>query len=97
VSDKSPKDELPTIAQLVPIIREALRQTSGALSNEDMLTAVVRELNLSDAQLALVHDAKRGSRSEISYRMAWARTVLRAKGVMTRVARGRWILAGPNS
>jgi restriction system protein len=49
-------------------------------------------MELSDEVLAVPHDPEHGGRSEVAYRIAWARTYLKAAGLVTNSERGVWSL-----
>jgi restriction system protein len=91
-SDTTGRDQLPSVKTLGGLILTALQQAEGAVTVGEMLDAVARALKLTDEQLAIPHDSRRGQRSELSYRMAWARTDLRANGLIDRAEHGRWTL-----
>ena len=82
--------EIPTYdSYLWPII-ERLRAHGGSMTIEEMVDDVAEAMQLSDAQRAIEH-GKTG-RSEVDYRMAWARTYLKKSGVLENSARGVWRL-----
>jgi len=88
-------DELPLSPALeAPIVR-CLEEQPGPMKNAEMDALVALQLGLSDEQLKLPHDLeKRGARTEFAYRMAWARTRLKARGVLERRELGEWALSG---
>jgi restriction system protein len=49
---------------------------------------VLEQQGFSDDQLAVLHNG--GPRSEIEYRLAWARTYLKGMGLVTNASRGVW-------
>ena len=70
-----------------------LASKPGPRESRNRPTAVARELALTPEQLALPHNpAKAGGRSEFAYRMAWARTRLKAKGAIENTGLGKWAL-----
>jgi restriction system protein len=83
---------LPTVHQLTEIVLSTLRARGGTATIADMLDATVRHYALTAEQLALVHNERRGRRSELSYRLAWARTYLKGKGMIAQTGRGNWTL-----
>lgn len=65
--------------------------TLGGSARLDEIDERVIELEaFSDDQLAVLHND--GPRSEVEYRLAWARTHLKGMGLVTNVARGVWEL-----
>ena len=74
---------------LWPTLR-ALEGLGGSASNEELLEKVAFLLDLPDSVLDVPH--KRGSRSEIEYRAAWARTRLKNIGAIDGTSRGLWTI-----
>jgi len=58
---------------------EVLRDLGGSASIEEMNEAVVKLRGLTEEQQAVPHS--RGNRSEIEYRLAWARTLDKELGL----------------
>lgn len=54
------------------------------------METVVKQEQFSDEQQALLHN--NGPATEIEYRLAWARSYLKAMGLLTNSARGVWAL-----
>lgn len=79
----------PSNAYFLPII-EQLRIHGGSLTIEEMTDPVARAMQLSDAQREVGHGAS--GRSEVDYRMAWARTHLKRAGLLENSQRGVWRL-----
>ncbi len=75
----------------------ALRNLGGSGSIAEHLTQVIEEQEVPEEIAALPH-GKTG-RSELEYRLAWARTALRRCGYVENSARGVWSLteAGENA
>ncbi len=85
--------ELPRAPLLEAPIIQYLASKPGPQEIAEIDTAVARELALTPEQLALPHNpAKAGGRSEFAYRMAWARTRLKAKGAIENTGLGKWAL-----
>lgn len=85
---------LPNISTLQQSILSALRDLGAAASNEQLKQIVVETLGITPERLAVLHDPSRGSRSELEYRMAWARTKLKALGLIENVDHKLWRLCG---
>lgn len=82
--------EVPTYdAYLWPIV-ERLRFHGGSMTIEEMVDDVATAMGLTESQRNIEH-GKTG-RSEVDYRMAWARTYLKKAGVLENSARGVWRL-----
>jgi hypothetical protein len=85
--------ELPRASQLDDAILRVLKTRTEPLDNDAMDKAVARELGVADDALLVLHTPGRGKRTEFAYRMAWARTRLRLKGLIERVGTRSWRLA----
>jgi restriction system protein len=66
----------------------AIKRAGGSASNEEIMEAVAKELDLDDRQRSL--RLARGSRNVLGYRLAWTRTFLKNMGAITNDGRGRW-------
>jgi restriction system protein len=66
----------------------AVRKLGGAGKLEEIDDAVIEGEGFSEEQLADLH--KDGPRSEVEYRLAWARTYLRGMGILANPSRGTW-------
>jgi restriction system protein len=53
---------------------------------------VIERENFSEGQLGVLHND--GPRSELEYRLAWARTYLKGMGALTNASRGIWETTG---
>lgn len=67
----------------------AMHKLGGSASVSEQEDEVAAILKLSDLDVAEIH---RGSRTEVSYRLAWARNWLKHYGVLDNSARGIWAL-----
>ncbi len=74
-----------------PILR-ALGELGGSATIQELYEHVVADMELSDDQLAVIHNAERGNQTEVWYRMAWARTYLKYAGLLENSAKGVWAL-----
>lgn len=68
----------------------ALRELGDSGSNDEIDRRASRLMGLSDSQVAILH--KDGPKTEVSYRMAWARTYLSKVGAISASRRGIWAL-----
>lgn len=68
----------------------ALRELGDSGSNGEIDDRASRLMGLSDSQVAILH--KDGPKTEVSYRMAWARTYLSKVGAISASRRGVWAL-----
>ena len=90
---------IPTSTEFAALVLELLRTGNGRATNQQLSAAVVERHQLSHEDVARVHDPQRGPRSELEYRLAWARTALRRHGLIENLGRREWGLteAGRNS
>ncbi len=84
------KDDLPKFDALMLPTIQALEALGGSASNEELVDYVADKLKLPE-ELRNSPSGK-GSRSELAYRMAWARTYLKGHGAVTNSERGVWSL-----
>ena len=80
---------IPNYAALIEATYVALKQLGGSGRNDEINKAVYSILNISDEVLDILHTG-RTSFSEIDYRLAWARTLLKNYGAITNSARRVW-------
>ena len=85
--DKLP---LPSSAELEGAVLSALSAHNGNATNAEIYSAVVKDLKLSPEQTKIMRS---GNRTEIEYRLAWARTRMRKKGLINRHSPSVWSLA----
>lgn len=69
---------------------DVLMSLGGSGSIEEINEGIVRDRGLSEEQQALPHST--GNRTEIEYRLAWARTLAKDLGLITNSERGVWTL-----
>lgn len=62
----------------------------GSASISEIVEAVIRSESYTEAQQAVLHGG--GPRTELEYRLAWARTYLKGMGLLTNSSRGVWAL-----
>ncbi len=81
---------VPVFQEYMNPMLEVLRGQSGAVSIEELERRVLEAMNVADAVRAVPHDADKPDRSEVGYRMAWARTYLKKADLLVNPERGRW-------
>lgn len=69
---------------------QATFHLGGSASISEIVETVVKQDGFSDQQQAVLHND--GPATEIEYRLAWARSYLKAMGLLTNSARGVWAL-----
>lgn len=80
---------VPGIYDLLSPVLDALKKLGGSGSISEIEDLVVELLKLSDADVKQLHS---GSRTMLSYRLAWARYYLKRYGLLENSARGVWSL-----
>jgi restriction system protein len=82
---------LPAFDELFnPLIR-ALQALGGSGSNQELYDKVIELEKLPESVFARPH-AEGGNRTELAYRLAWARSYLKAFGLLENSKRGVWSL-----
>lgn len=66
----------------------AVRELGQSARLDEIDERVIEREGFSDEQLAVLHN--QGPRSELEYRLAWARTYLKKMGVLASAGRGIW-------
>jgi restriction system protein len=83
--------EAPTIPRYNELLWPALcavRELGHSARLDEINERVIERENFSDEQLAVLHNE--GPRSELEYRLAWARTYLKGMGALANTSRGVW-------
>jgi restriction system protein len=92
---KKKNDQLPTYEDLMNPLIKALRDLGGSGSIEEIYEKVTEILHLPEEMLGQLHNPETGNRTEIGYRLAWARTYLKKYGILENSSRGVWSIS-PN-
>jgi restriction system protein len=71
---------------------DALKRLGGSATVDELDAAVTASLGLSDEQLQIPHISGTDTRTEIEYRLAWTRTILKIAGLIENSSRGVWAL-----
>jgi restriction system protein len=82
--------EWPVHRQLLNPILRVLHRLGGSASIDELVQHVVEDLNPAEEILNQPHPGS--SRTELEYRLAWARTHLKNLGLITNSGRGVWAL-----
>lgn len=82
---------VPNYAVLIEATYTALKQLGGSGRNDEINKTVYAILNVPDEVLEILHTG-RTSFSEIDYRLAWARTLLKNYGAIANSARRVWTI-----
>ena len=90
----SVKEEIgiPKSTQLVSVVVSSLMELGGTASSKLIDMKVVEILQLSPEQISLKHSDGSSNRTEIQYRLAWARTLAKRKNLIRTDGRSVWSL-----
>ncbi len=86
------KNNTPTFDQLMNPLLESLRQLGGSGSIDEIYEKVVQIETIPDEVLNQLHNPEKSNRTEVEYRLAWARTYLKKYGYIENSSRGVWAL-----
>ncbi|EAW34657.1 restriction endonuclease [Lyngbya sp. PCC 8106] len=81
---------IPAHTDLFQPTLNALKSLGGSGNNQEIYDKVCELENFSEEQQSVLH--KEGPQTEISYRLAWAKSYLKIYGVIESVRRGVWSL-----
>lgn len=81
---------VPNYATLIEATFIALKNLGGSGKNNEINDKVAEVLNLPDSLLSVPH--LNSSMSEVNYRCAWARTLLKNYGALENSARSVWLI-----
>lgn len=86
--------KLPHSQQLMEPVLEALAALGGSGSIDEIRDEIIATLKIPDTLANQPHGSSRnaGSRTELDYRLAWAKTYLKQRGYVKNSARGVWSL-----
>jgi restriction system protein len=82
-----PSSDLPSNADLIPLVISALKALGGQGSNNQIRVEIINSMNLSPEVVNRIHS---GTRTELEYKLAWARTLAKQKGLIISVGRMTW-------
>lgn len=82
--------EIPSYDHFMWPVIERMKAHGRSMTNAEMDDDVATHMGLSDEQRSIEHGAT--GRSEVEYRMAWARTYLKKIGALTNSGRAVWTL-----
>jgi len=87
--------EVPQYNEMLWPVLQAVAGLGGSASIGEIVETVIKREGFTDDQQAVLHN--NGPETEIGYRLAWARTYLKAMGLLTNSARGVWALTDDGS
>ncbi|MDE0290977.1 MAG: restriction endonuclease [Candidatus Dadabacteria bacterium] len=83
-------EQIPSYDDLLWPTLKALEARGGSASIQEISEQIAFDLDLSESILSIPH--KQGYRSEVDYRAAWARTMLKRIGAVKNSLRGIWAI-----
>ena len=86
------KNSVPNYSELITVTYAALKALGGSGKNDEINNKAAEILGLSDDVLEVPH-LNSSSLSEINYRLAWARTLLKRSGAIANSARAVWAIS----
>jgi restriction system protein len=86
------KTTMPTFDELMNPLLAALRELGGSGSISEIYEKVLELEKFSDEVITQIHDPEKSNKTEIEYRLAWARTYLKQFGHVDNSQRGVWVL-----
>lgn len=86
---KTEISKIPEYSKLVEVTFSVLKMLGGSGKNNEINDKAAEMLNLSEDVYAIPH-LNSSSLTEINYRLAWARTLLKNYGAIINSARGVW-------
>ena len=81
-----------TYKQLMLPLMQALDKLGGSGNINEIYEKVVELENFDEAALVMLHDPDKSNRTELDYRLAWARTYLKKAGYLENSSRDVWAL-----
>ena len=81
---------VPSYKDLMNPTLDAIRQAGGSASIGEIAELVIQQGNLPESVTSELHSD--GPQTELEYRLAWARSYLKLRGLITNSARGVWTL-----
>ena len=88
--DHVSKESVPSHKELFNPVLNAIHELGESASNGEILSQVIKGLDLPNEVTAVPHGTD--GRSELEYRLAWAKTYLKLYGLIENSARGVWSL-----
>lgn len=95
MAKKIKSDKIPQYSELFKSVVIALKDLGGSGTIDEINEKVYEIEKLSEDVLEILHKEDE-SRSEIDYRLAWARTYLKKSGIIENSKRGIWSLTNIN-
>jgi restriction system protein len=91
MGDRDASKKVPSHKDLFNPLLEALQDLGGSGSIDEITQKVIELEDISDEVADRLH-SESGSRTELEYRLAWARTYLKKYGLLDNPERGVWTI-----
>ena len=86
-------EQLPKYQDLISPMIRVLTDAGKPLSNSEIEAGVIAELKIPTSLSSAIHS---GHRTELQYRLAWARTKAKSSGLIASPARETWCVQDAN-
>lgn len=80
---------LPKNAELVEVVIKSLQNLGGIGSNDQIRAEVIKILSLPSEVVDEIHS---GKRTKLEYKLAWARTIAKQRGLIETASHKQWKL-----
>ena len=82
-------EALPKYTDLIDHLLKVLKEAGRPLTNEEIELAIIKNLDIPSSLARLIHS---GNRTELQYRLAWARTKAKNSGMIISPKRETWTI-----
>lgn len=89
------RNDVPKYSVLIEATFSALKELGGSGKNDEINQQAIQILNISDSVLEILHTNT--NMTEVAYRLAWARTLLKKYGAIVNSSRGVWSISASHS
>jgi|LakMenE01Jun11ns_1017448.scaffolds.fasta_scaffold9927450_1 restriction system protein len=83
------KVNLPKNSELKDTLLSVIKK-GEVLSSKEIDSRIIENLKLSKEQVNFLHNAEKGNRTELAYRLAWIRTSLKKEEILEKDENGSW-------
>ena len=83
-------EQLPKYQELIPTLLKVLSTAARPMTNSEIERAVIHELAIPSELVELIHS---GKRTELQYRLGWAKTKAKSEGLVNSPARETWSIS----
>ena len=86
------KSAVPKYHELFNPLLAALHELGGSGTISEIYETVAQQSDLPDEVVEIPHNPDKTNRTELEYRLAWARTYLKKYGLINNSERGVWVI-----